>query len=109
MVVDPNKFEVVVDWSRPMKISEVGWFLYLLGYYHRFVKNFSQLVIPMSKLLKDIKVRWIDRCEESFRKVEGRITLVSTLTSFKVVETFIVFIDASREGYRRVLMFSWEE
>lgn len=43
-------------------------------------------------------------CEECFRKVKGRLTSTSILTLSKVGETFVVYTNASRDGYGGVLM-----
>ncbi|CAN6456208.1 unnamed protein product [Victoria cruziana] len=59
----------------------------------------------MTKLLKKgIEFLWTDKCEETFREVKGRLTSAPILTLPKVGETFVVFTDASREGYGGVLM-----
>ncbi len=48
--VDPKKFKVVADWSRPTKVSEIKSFLGLVGYYRRFVPNFSKIATLMTRL-----------------------------------------------------------
>ena len=39
--MDPTKVEVVTKWKRPKNVFEVRSFLGLVGYYKRFVENFS--------------------------------------------------------------------
>ncbi|KAG8492988.1 hypothetical protein CXB51_010206 [Gossypium anomalum] len=60
--VDPRKILAILDWKPPRNITEVRSFLGLAGYYRRFVKGFSMIATPMTKLLqKDVKmVRKID-------------------------------------------------
>ena len=54
--VDPKKIEVVVKWKPPRNVTEVRSFLGLAGYYRRFVKGFSMIVAPMTRLLqKNVK------------------------------------------------------
>ena len=54
--VDPKKIEVVVEWKPPRNVTELRSFLGLAGYYRRFVKGFSMIVTPMTRLLqKNVK------------------------------------------------------
>ena len=49
--VDPKKIEVVVDRKPPRNVTEVRSFLGLASYYRRFVKGFSMIATPMTRLL----------------------------------------------------------
>ena len=48
--VDPEKVEAVMSWERPKSIFEIRSFLGLVGYYKRFIEDFSQLAALMTKL-----------------------------------------------------------
>jgi hypothetical protein len=39
----------------PTTVSEIRSFLGLVGYYHRFIKDFSKIAKPMTKLLENNK------------------------------------------------------
>ena len=43
--VDPQKIKAVVNWERPINVTEVRSFLGLAGYYCRFVEGFSRLLL----------------------------------------------------------------
>ena len=65
--VDPKKIEAITEWPRPTTVTEVRYFLGLAGYYRRFVKDFSKISAPLTKLTqKNVKFIWTDRCEEHF-------------------------------------------
>ena len=48
--VDPKKIEAVADWPRPTTVIEIRSFLGLVGYYRRFVKDFSKITTPLMRL-----------------------------------------------------------
>ena len=48
--MDPTKVEVVTNWERPKNVFEVHSFLGLVGYYRRFVENFSRIACLMTRL-----------------------------------------------------------
>ena len=50
--VDPAKIEAVVNWKPPQSVIKVRIVLGLAGYYRRFVKGFSVIASPLTKLLK---------------------------------------------------------
>ena len=50
--VDPKKVQAVRDWPTPKAVKQVKQFVGLAGYYRRFVKDFSKLAAPMTKLTR---------------------------------------------------------
>ena len=65
--VDPKKIKAITEWPRPTTVTEVRSFLGLAGYYQRFVKDFSRIVAPLTRLTqKNVKFVWTDRYEEHF-------------------------------------------
>ena len=65
--VDPTKIEAVVNWKPPRNVTDVRSFLGLAGYYRRFVRGFSVIASPLTKLLgKGINFEWTNKCQNSF-------------------------------------------
>ena len=50
--VDPINIEVDVNWKPPRNVTKVRSFLGQVGYYRRFVKGFSVITSPLTKLLR---------------------------------------------------------
>lgn len=48
--VDPQKIEVIKSWPRPISPSDIRNFLCLAGYYRLFIKGFSSIASPMTRL-----------------------------------------------------------
>ena len=65
--VDPEKVKAVMSWERPKSVFEIRSFLGLVGYYRRFIEDFSRITAPMTRLTrKEVKFEWDYRCEEAF-------------------------------------------
>lgn len=50
MKVDLKKIEVMKNWSMSISMMEIHSFLRLADYYRSFVKDFSRIIAPMTKL-----------------------------------------------------------
>ena len=78
--VDPEKVEAVMSWEILKSIFEIRSFLGLAGYYRRFIKDFSWLAAPMTRLTwKEVKFEWNDLCEKAFQTLKRRLTLAPIL------------------------------
>ncbi|XP_017628564.1 uncharacterized protein LOC108471461 [Gossypium arboreum] len=103
--VDPKKIETIVQWKALRNVSDVHSFLGLAGYYLRFVNGFSKIALPMTKLLqKNVPFVWDDQCQESFEKLKQMLTKALVLTLPESGKDFIIYSDASLNGFRCVLM-----
>ena len=84
--VNPKKLEAIIEWPRPINVIEVRSFLGLTSYYRRFVKDFSRITSPLTKLAqKNAKFVWTDKCEAHFQLLKDALTsaLVLTLITFR--------------------------
>ncbi|WVZ49546.1 hypothetical protein U9M48_000893 [Paspalum notatum var. saurae] len=52
VAVDPSKVKDVLNWKQPETVTEIRSFLGLVGYYRRFIKDFSKTAKPMTSLTK---------------------------------------------------------
>jgi hypothetical protein len=75
ITVDPNKVKEVLDWKPPMMMSMMWSFLGLVGYYQRFILNFSKITKLVTELLrKESKYVWSDACDEAFKLLKKMLT-----------------------------------
>nr|KYP34734.1 Transposon Ty3-I Gag-Pol polyprotein [Cajanus cajan] len=90
---------------RAEDVPKTGFRTRLVGYYRRFIENFSRIVLPLTKLTKkDQPFVWVSRCEENFQELNRRLTSALVLVLPYPSKTFELFCDASKLGLGGVLM-----
>jgi hypothetical protein len=95
--VDPSKVRDVLNWMPPTNVSEVQSFLGLVGYYRRFIKDFSKVAKPMTKLLEKNKAfQWTEECQTSFEELKKCLTSAPMLILPDLTKKFDIYCDASR-------------
>ncbi|XP_073153203.1 uncharacterized mitochondrial protein AtMg00860-like [Henckelia pumila] len=78
--VDPCKVQAVKEWFVPRNASEIRSFLGLAGYYRKFIKGFSSIVVPLTALTKkNAKFFWRAECQESFDVLKKALTSAPVL------------------------------
>ena len=101
---DPLKIEDVQNWPIPTDKREVRSFLGLVGYYRKFIQDFSTLASPLTKLTrKRVKFIWDAKCDKAFSELKSRL-ITAPILSFPDREgQFILDTDASLTGIGAVL------
>ncbi|KAA3466320.1 DNA/RNA polymerase superfamily protein [Gossypium australe] len=103
--VDLSKISAILEWKPLKNVSEVRSFLGLTGYYRQFVKGFSMIATPLTKLLqKYVKFKWSEMCQQSFEQLKALLTEAPVLVQPESGKEFIVYSDASLNGLGCVLM-----
>ncbi|KAF8048529.1 hypothetical protein N665_2482s0001 [Sinapis alba] len=78
--VDQEKIKCIREWPQPKSATEIRSFLGLAGYYRKFVKGFSSIAQPMTKLTgKDVKFAWSEEIERSFSALKDMLTSAPVL------------------------------
>jgi hypothetical protein len=105
IVVDPSKVKDILEWKPPTTVHQVQSFLGLVGYYCRFILDFSKIVKPITSLLKnDTKFNWSSRCNEAFEQLKVLLTTAPVLAQPDIEKPFDVYCDTSGSGLRCVLI-----
>jgi hypothetical protein len=103
--VDPGKVKDVLNWMTPTTVSEIQSFLGLAAYYRRFIKDFSKIAKPMTKLLEKNKAfEWTKECQASFEELKKRLSSSPVLVLPDLTKKFDIYCDASRQELGCVLM-----
>ena len=67
-----------------------------VGYYHRFIENFTKIVAPMFGLLiKDVDFVWIEQCQTTFETLKAKLSVEPVLRGPNWTLPFHISTDAS--------------
>ncbi|WKA03533.1 hypothetical protein VitviT2T_021636 [Vitis vinifera] len=94
--VDKAKVEPIIKLPSPTTVKGVRQFLGHVGFYRRFIKDFSKLARPLYELLvNDAKFVWDDRCQRSFEELKLLLTTAPIVRAPNWQLPFEVMCDAS--------------
>ena len=103
--MDPDKVKAIQDWKTPASLTELRSFLGLANYYRRFIKGYSEKVLPLTELLKKTTCwKWTTSCQEAFDKVKKLLLEDPVLAMPDMFKPFEVQTDASDFALGGVLM-----
>ena len=83
--MDPVKVELITTWPVPKSVHDIRMFLGLANFYCRFIKGFSKIALPITKLLKKEnapKFRWTTEGQNIFIKLRTAFTMAPVLQHF---------------------------
>ncbi|KAL7307577.1 hypothetical protein TKK_0000269 [Trichogramma kaykai] len=93
---DPSKVSAVSNFLRPKNSKNIKQFLGLVGYYRKFVKDFSKIAKPLTGQMKaDTPWDWTNVQEESFGRIKQILSSAPLLQYSDFNRPFIVTTDAS--------------
>ena len=94
--VDKAKVELIVKLPSPTNVKGVRQFLGHVGFYRKFIKDFSKLARPLCELLvKDAKFVWDERCQRIFEQLKSFLTTTPIVRALNWQLPFEVMCDAS--------------
>ncbi|GJS48981.1 reverse transcriptase domain-containing protein [Tanacetum coccineum] len=103
--VDPAKIEAVKNWTSPTTPTEIRQFLGLVGYYRRFIKDFSKIAKSLTELTqKNKKYIWGEDQETAFQLLKQKLCEALILALPEGNNDFVAYCDASHQGLGTVLM-----
>ncbi|CAG9091401.1 unnamed protein product [Plutella xylostella] len=101
---DPKKLEAIKEMPTPTNVTEVRAFLGMVNFYAKFVRNISDILYPLYKLLrKQMRWSWTDECEMAFRKVKEVLLSSEVLAHYDPALPLVLTCDASARGVGGVL------
>nr|GEV67198.1 putative reverse transcriptase domain-containing protein [Tanacetum cinerariifolium] len=103
--VDPVKIEAVKNWASHTTPKEIRQFLGLVGYYWRFIKDFSNIAKSLTELTqKNKKDIWGEDQETAFQLIKQKLCEALILALPEGNDDLIFYCDASHQGPGALLM-----
>ncbi|RDX84062.1 Retrovirus-related Pol polyprotein from transposon opus, partial [Mucuna pruriens] len=91
--VDKSKIDIITSLPNPTIVREVRSFLGHAGFYRRFIKNFSKLALPLSKLLS------CPRPKSWSQPISAIVFALDKFRSYLLGSKIIVFSDQAALRY----------
>ena len=103
-----SKTQALKAWPTPTNLATLRSFIGLATYFRKFIQGFSNMMRPLTNLLrKDVLFTWSADCESAFRTVKDALTTAPVLALPKLGDDapeFEVITDASGFGIGACLM-----
>ena len=80
--VDKAKLDVIDKLPPPVKVKGIHSFLGHVGFYRRFIKDFSKIAKPLSNLLnKEAVFVFNEECLEAFNTLKAKLVYALVITT----------------------------
>ncbi|XP_019082635.1 PREDICTED: uncharacterized protein LOC109125460 [Camelina sativa] len=94
--VDKAKIEVMVQLQPPKPVKDIRSFLGHAGFYKRFIKDFSKIARPLTRLLcKEIEFEFDAACLEAFSKIKEALVSAPIVQAPNWDHPFEIMCDTS--------------
>nr|GEU47780.1 reverse transcriptase domain-containing protein [Tanacetum cinerariifolium] len=102
--VDKAKVDVITKLPHPTTVKGIRIFLGHVGFYRRFIKDFSKIARPMTRLLKkDTSFIFSQECVDAFQTLKRKLTEAPILIASDWDMPFELMCDASDYAISAVL------
>jgi len=96
---DPKKCRTISQMPPPTSVTEIRAFLGLIGYYRRFISNFSEIAKPLNCLLsREQPWEWSQVQQQAFMELKNYPLMPPILKRPDFGEPFILQTDWCREA-----------
>lgn len=104
LMPDPMKLRCVKNYPKPKDKNETKRFVAFANYYRRFIRNFSGITRPLTRLTsKKIKFIWSDECDAVFKQIKEMLLSPPILAYPDFSKPFRLTVDASNGACGGVL------
>jgi len=104
LTMSDAKVKTIQEWPEPKKVKDIQSFLGFANFYRRFIFNYSDIVIPLTRLTrKDTPWNFDENCRNAFNTLKKAFTSTSILTHWVPDAQLVVETDASDYALAAIL------
>lgn len=102
---DPDKVSAIVDYPRPRNVTETRRLMGMIGWYRKFIPNFSSISAPITDLLKKTTktYKWTLEADNAFNLLKTALVTAPVLCTPDFDKPFVIQTDASAVGVGAML------
>ncbi|XP_041430600.1 uncharacterized protein LOC121397614 [Xenopus laevis] len=102
--MDSRKVSAILDWPAPTSRKAVQRFIGFANFYRKFVKNFSQIISPITSLTRaNVKFMWTSEAQRAFQCLKDLFISAPVLHHPDPSLPFILEVDASENAVGAIL------
>ena len=105
LTMSDNKVKIIQDWLKPKKVKNIQYFLGFANFYHQFIFNYSDIIIPLTYLTqKDIPWKFDSSCHDAFNSLKKSFISTSILTHW--IHNIQLIVETDALDYTLTAIFS---
>ncbi len=105
-----DKVKAILDWPVPQKVKDMQSFLGFANFYRRFIHEYSDIVIPLTRLThKGTPWKFDDKCMAAFNELKQAFTHTPILTHWVPDRQLVVETDTSDYAIAAILSIYLED
>jgi RNase H-like domain found in reverse transcriptase len=102
--MDPAKVKVIQNWPEPRKVKDIQSFLGFANFYRRYIHNYSDIVVPLTRLTqKNIPWNFDESCRLAFLTLKQAFLSAPVLTHYRPGCPLVIETDASDYALAAIL------
>jgi len=95
LTISNAKVKTIQEWLEPKKVKDIQSFLGFANFYRRFIFNYSDIVILLTRLTrKDTPWNFDDKCRKAFNTLKQAFTFAPILIHWVLDAQIVVETDA---------------
>jgi len=104
LTMSDAKVKTIQEWPEPKKVKNIQSFLGFANFYRRFIFNYSDIVIPLTRLTrKDASWNFDENCRKAFNTLKQAFTSAPILMHWVLDAQLVMETDASDYALAAIL------